>query len=623
MEINEDFQMALDFIEGTGANLFLTGKAGTGKTTFLKYLRENSPKRMVVLAPTGIAAINANGQTIHSFFQLPLSPYVPGASFGGDKNKKYQIKKQKRDIIRSIDLVVIDEISMVRADVLDAVDNVLRRYRPQHNLPFGGVQLLLIGDMQQLAPVVKADEWEMLKQFYRTPYFFSSQALNALPYYTVELEKVYRQHDESFLKLLNNIRDYKADDATLAALNSRYIPDFEPPKGSDYIRLTTHNAPANKFNQEQLDKLSGEEFTFTAMVEGDFPASSYPAEEELTLKEGAQVMFIKNDSSGQGRYYNGLLADVTQLSKGSVYVKPKNSADDFELTMEEWTNSKYTLNQTTKEITEEVQGTFKQIPLRLAWAITIHKSQGLTFGHAIIDVSHSFAHGQTYVALSRCKTLEGMVLSKPLTKKAIIPDQTVDEYNRLNALNKPQKETLSKLQMEYMVKTLDELFSIKPVQQAVERIYRTANDEMFNYAPGLVADYRKMNECLIQLDKVAESFHTQYKKILAAHNESSQKTMQERIYKGTNYFRTQLMPLVELYQSTKPSFTNQATKDKFMEQMAELFMAMNQQYSLLEYFEENEFSPKTYLNLKANIMLKSEDAATTRTKKTTKVKRKK
>jgi hypothetical protein len=277
IETNKELEMAWHFVENTGTNIFLTGKAGTGKTTFLRELKKNSPKNMVVLAPTGIAAINAGGVTIHSFFQLPLSPYIPGTSFHTSDDKRYQFSKKKKELIKSIDLLVIDEISMVRADLLDAVDSVMRRYRAAHHLPFGGAQLLLIGDLQQLAPVVTPETWEMMRGYYETPYFFSSHALNMTPYVNIELQKVYRQQDPLFLNLLNKIRANEADDRTLAELNKRYIPDFTPPKDSDYIILTTHNKPADDINDEKLRSIDEDAFYYTADVSGTFPETSYPA----------------------------------------------------------------------------------------------------------------------------------------------------------------------------------------------------------------------------------------------------------------------------------------------------------------------------------------------------------
>ena len=375
MEMNEESLKAWDIIEKTSANLFLTGKAGTGKTTFLKELKRRSPKRMVVLAPTGIAAINAGGVTIHSFFQLPLSPYLPGTTFAGGEKKRFQFSKVKRNIIRTMDLLVIDEISMVRSDLLDAIDSVMRRYR-KHDLPFGGVQLLMIGDLQQLAPVVTEHEESMLRQYYDTPFFFSSKALQQASYLTIELQTVYRQQDERFVALLNQIRENKASDETLAALNQRYIPDFQPPKGGDYIRLTTHNIPAQHINEQELGNLPSQVYSFTAEVEGNFPETSYPADFKLLLKKGAQIMFIKNDADH--RFYNGMIGEVTAIDNQEIRVMGKDNGEEFILEKAEWSNSKYTLNEQTQEIEETVEGTFRQYPVRLAWAITIHKSQGLT-----------------------------------------------------------------------------------------------------------------------------------------------------------------------------------------------------------------------------------------------------
>ena len=395
---NPELKTAWEIIANTDTHLFLTGKAGTGKTTFLRDLREKLPKRMVVLAPTGIAAINAQGVTIHSFFQLNFGPQIPGTM---QQNKRFQFRKQKVQLIRSLDLIVIDEISMVRADVLDAIDDVLRRYR-DHSRPFGGVQMLMIGDMQQLAPVAKEDEWRLLSPHYATPYFFSSKALQSTDFVTVELKHVYRQNDPVFLDILNKVRTNTADDATLKRLNERYIPDFSPRNEEGYIRLMTHNYQADAVNRQKLEELDTLPYNYEAAVEGDFPEMAYPTEKDLMLKTGAQVMFVKNDSSIQKAFYNGMLGEVVEMTDKVITVRSLDGGDIIEVGHERWENTKYSLDDNTKEIKEEVVGTFSQFPLKAAWAITIHKSQGLTFEHAIIDVQHSFAHGQTYVALSRC-----------------------------------------------------------------------------------------------------------------------------------------------------------------------------------------------------------------------------
>lgn len=563
MEMNEESILAWNIIEKTNANLFLTGKAGTGKTTFLKRLKELSPKRMIVLAPTGIAAINAGGMTIHSFFQLPFSPYVPGTTFGSGEQKRYQFSKLKRNIIRSIDLLVIDEISMVRSDLLDAVDSVLRQYRKRHDLPFGGVQLLMIGDLQQLAPVVTPQEEHLLGQHYDTPFFFSSNALKQVGYLTIELKKVYRQQDEQFISLLNQIRENKASEATLQALNQRYIPNFVPPKEGNYIRLTTHNAPAQYINEQQLAALPAQSFSFTAEIEGDFPETSYPADFKLTLKPGAQVMFIKNDP--QHRFYNGMIGEVigvrTDEDGSKITVRSKDSGEEFDLEKMEWTNAKYTLNEKTKEIEETVEGKFMQYPLRLAWAITIHKSQGLTFEHAIIDASHSFTHGQTYVALSRCKTLEGMVLSQPLSRGAIISSQTVDAFT--SQLAAPSQEQISSLELQYIIYCISELFDFCSIRASYEHLMRCLVEFFNGKYPRVVSEYQKLQVVLKSLIAVSDKFRVQYTGMLARNPDVRQAELQDRIHKGAMYFLDKIGILSDLIRKSNLDTDNKVARKQF------------------------------------------------------------
>lgn len=602
MENNTELAIARRLIEKTGCNVFLTGKAGTGKTTFLKELKDKSPKRMVVLAPTGIAAINAGGVTIHSFFQLPLSPYVPGATFGGREQKRYQFGKVKRNIIKTLDLLVIDEISMVRADLLDAVDSVMRRYRV-HHLPFGGVQLLLIGDLHQLAPVVKDEEWELMKQYYDTPYFFSSRALIAAQYHTIELQRVYRQQDGDFLKLLNKIRENRADDTTLEALNRRYIAGFTPPRGSDYIQLTTHNYQAQRINDRELEMLPAKAYSYRAEVEGTFPETSYPADNTLVIKEGSQVMFIKNDPDK--RYYNGMIGEVTYTDRDKIRVRSKDTGETIDLEPTEWTNSKYTLDSKTKEITETVEGVFRQYPLRLAWAITIHKSQGLTFEHAIIDASHSFAHGQTYVALSRCKSLEGMVLSAPLSRSAVISDSTVDEFTRQAEANTPSAEALTSLERAYVVQILDELFGFDMLGQAIEMIMRTLSEHFYNKYHTLLTEYTNAQRAVTAMKEVARKFGTQYRNIVSAGNDTSGDMLQERIHKAAGYFTAQLDTLKKLFAKTRVETGNKMIRTQFDERMAQLGDELMLKTRLLDYESrpETRFSTGDYLRRKAIIVL--------------------
>ena len=606
MEMNEESILAWNIIEKTSANLFLTGKAGTGKTTFLKQLKEKSPKRMVVLAPTGIAAINAGGMTIHSFFQLPFSPYIPGITFGSGEQKRYQFSKLKRNIIRSIDLLVIDEISMVRSDLLDAIDSVLRQYRKRHDLPFGGVQLLMIGDLQQLAPVVTAQEEQLLKEHYDTPFFFSSNALKQVGYLTVELKKVYRQQDEQFISLLNQIRENRASDATLQALNQRFIPNFEPPKNSNFIRLTTHNAPAQQINEQQLATLPSRAFSYTAEVEDNFPESSYPADFMLTLKPGAQVMFIKNDP--QHRFYNGMIGEVIGVKPDEegdkIIVRSKDSDEEFELEKMEWVNAKYTINEETKEIEETVEGKFRQYPLRLAWAITIHKSQGLTFEHAIIDASHSFTHGQTYVALSRCKTLEGMVLSQPLSRGAIISSQTVDAFN--SQLAAPTQEQISYLEQQYVLHCIGELFDFYAISGSYEHLMRCLVEFFNSKYPRVVSEYQKLQVVLKSLIGVSDKFRLQYTRMLSQNPDILQAELQERIHKGAEYFFDKIGILSDLIRKSNLDTDNKVAKKQFQDRFSVFSEDVKLKERLLKYERSAVFTVTDYLKKKAQFMLLDE-----------------
>nr|MBP7509261.1 AAA family ATPase [Prolixibacteraceae bacterium] len=452
-QTNNQLKLAFDFIQYTNQSVFLTGKAGTGKTTFLRNLKENSPKRMIVVAPTGVAAINAGGVTIHSFFQIPFGPQIP-YFYNGEKqsvqqngsNKSERIKRYSREkinIIKSIDLLIIDEISMVRADVLDAVDDVLRRFKDRTK-PFGGTQLLMIGDLQQLSPIIKEDEWNLLRDFYESCYFFSSRALKQSNFVSIELTEVFRQKDIAFINILNKIRDNDIDDDVLQSLNSRFIPDFNFSDDEGFITLTTHNYQSKQINDKKLNEIKGKLFRFNAEVEGDFPEYIFPSDFTFFVKKGSQVMFIKNDSSIEKRYYNGKLGVVSDISDDYIDVYCREDREEIRVSKAQWENYRYSIDETTNEINEEVIGRFTHFPLKLAWAITIHKSQGLTFDKAIIDARLSFTHGQVYVALSRCRTLDGIVLSSPLEQSSVISDKTVLYFTNTIEKNQPGYEQLEK-----------------------------------------------------------------------------------------------------------------------------------------------------------------------------------
>ena len=416
-------------MRNTGKNIFLTGKAGTGKTTFLHQIKEESSKRMVVTAPTGVAAINAGGMTLHSFFQLPMGLYLPGTS--REVNNQRRFSRDKIQLLRTLDLLVIDEISMVRADLLDAVDDVLRRYRDDSRA-FGGVQLLMIGDLHQLPPVVKPEDWELLRPHYVTPYFFGSLALQRTDMVAIELKHIFRQSDRRFIDLLDKVRNNQIDAQVLETLNSRYIPGFQPDVKDAYITLTSHNASSYDLNAQRLESLPERSRTFKARIVGDFPETSYPTEEALEFKKGAQVMFVRNDLSPEKRYFNGKIGKITRFAGDEIFVRCKDEREDIAVTPVEWQNIKYSIDEETKEIKEEVLGTFTQYPLKLAWSITIHKSQGLTFDRVIIDARSAFAHGQVYVALSRCRSFEGIVLSSRLNPSSVKTDSVVKTYSEKN-----------------------------------------------------------------------------------------------------------------------------------------------------------------------------------------------
>ncbi len=611
MENNPELQLAWQFIENTGTHLFLTGKAGTGKTTFLRRLREQSPKRMVVLAPTGIAAINAGGVTIHSFFQLSFAPFVPDTTLNSAQIH-YRINKEKRNIIRSMDLLVIDEISMVRADLLDAVDATLRRYRDREK-PFGGVQLLMIGDLQQLAPVVKDSEWEMLRHYYETPYFFASRALRETTYMTIELEKVYRQSDTFFLSLLNKIRENKADDEVLNELNKRYQRDFQPPKEEGYIRLTTHNNQAQRINDRELASLPGKAYSFRAEVKDDFPEYSYPADEVLTIKEGAQIMFLKNDVSSEKRYYNGMIGEVVTVNETGMFVRGKDSEHEFQLLQEEWGNYKYVLNEETKEITEEIAGVFRQYPIRLAWAITIHKSQGLTFERAIIDARNSFAHGQTYVALSRCKTLDGMVLESPLRREAIISDSVVDNFTKAVERNKPGNKQLNDMQKAYFFDLLSDLFNFYSIEQAYKRLLRMMDENLYRLFPKQLAEYKALEPHMKErIVEVARRFRNQYTRLInESEDYAGNQELQERIRSGAGYFRKELEPVRALFDKTNMPLDNRELRKQLNERLQTLDDALCIKESLLDTVCTSTFTVSDYLKQKAKVMLSLEEDSST------------
>ncbi|MGC9150702.1 MAG: AAA family ATPase [Microbacter sp.] len=448
---NVQAHLAIDYIEKTNAHLFITGKAGTGKTTFLKYIKKAASKRCVVVAPTGVAALNAEGVTIHSFFGLPFSPFVPNES---NSNFQNHLSPKKIEVIQNVELLIIDEISMVRADILDAIDAALRHYRKDHS-PFGGIQLVMIGDLHQLPPVVTEADRLILSSFYPGFYFFESHALKKLGFATIEFTQIYRQQDARFIELLNVVRENKLSGELLSLLKTRYIANFH---SDEHIILTTHNNQAQQINNAFLSAINHSTHRYDAMIQGNFPESMFPTDAYLELKEGARVMFLKNDVSGEKLFYNGKIGIIESLHEKTISIRCEGESDPIMVQPMEWQNIHYVYNNEKREIEEEILGTFVQYPLKLAWAITIHKSQGLTFDKVIIDGKNAFAHGQIYVALSRCRSLEGVILSSMFNEQAIIVDAAVSHFMKVQKSKAPNEHSLALAEKEYFAKGVSELF---------------------------------------------------------------------------------------------------------------------------------------------------------------------
>lgn len=608
MDTNKELETAWKFIENTNVSVFLTGKAGTGKTTFLRKVYTEMPKRKVVVAPTGVAAINAGGVTIHSFFQLSFGIHIPGEKTHNNEGY-YQMSKTKKQIMRTLDLLIIDEISMVRSDLLDAIDEVLRKYRDPDK-PFGGVQLLMIGDLHQLAPVATENEWNLLRNYYDTQFFFGSRALRKTQYITLELTKIYRQSDKHFIDLLAQVRSGMLDAPTVKELNKRYIPDFQPSGREEYIRLTTHNYMANQYNQQELNKLESQSHFFTCKVEKVFPENSYPAEATLELKTGAQVMFIKN---GNG-YYNGKIGKVVGFSEDGILVQGRDDSRPLCVGMAEWENTEYEIDPVTKEIKEKIIGLFKQYPLRLAWSITVHKSQGLTFDHAVLDINKSFAHGQVYVALSRCRSLEGLVLTQPIQIKSLQNDPTVTSYidNEVSASLKAASR-YDELKSQYIRSLLDDLFDFRQLISCVNDFTRVFNEFLFRNYSELCNSWNSASSNIqTSVLDVASKFKSQYDRLLVSSNYNIETPLlQERIQKAADYFSTKLYEEFStlLNSSKNLQISNKQTRKRYENSLERLMMEMRLKYLTLSYHSKVAFSIHSYLREKAYALMPEEERA--------------
>ena len=565
---------------------------------------------MVVLAPTGVAAINAKGQTIHSFFQLPFTPFLPEY-----KKEKGQIKKDKINIFRTIDLLVIDEISMVRADLLDAIDDRLREYRKQKYSPFGGVQCLFIGDLQQLPPVVRDEDWALMQKHYSTPFFFSSKALQESSYVTIELKKIYRQADEKFISILNEVRNNHLSMESLNELNKHYLPEYEPKEGE--IFLTTHNKIADAFNEKKLNELEEESNIYNAIIKDRFPESMYPVDESLELKIGAQVMFTRNNR--EANYYNGKIGTIIDLSEHKITIKCKEDAFPIVAERETWENTEIKIDKESKDQYEEVVGSFSQFPLRLAWAITIHKSQGLTFDRAIIDAIASFSHGQVYVALSRCKSLDGMVLKSPIKLESIITDLNVTRYMQYEGERAANiEEALPQLQKRYMIVLLNEMFDFTDIHQIFGRVFNMAqtgnqlNTQMPKLCELISAEYKSLTSEIVD---VANKFRNQYTALVdAASNIYTDEHLQQRIKAAVGYFLGKLADIdIDIY-NEDIELDNRSVEDAYNAQTAEFVKLVRIKTALLSAFKEQPFTTTSFLEARAKATLDIEMGKLERTK---------
>ena len=525
MEHSDSFKLASDFVQYTNANIFLTGKAGTGKTTFLKYCKEHIKKNTAIVAPTGVAAMNAGGTTIHSFFQLPFNPFIPATRmFNGDESvndknsllSKLKINSERREVMRNLELLIIDEISMVRCDLLDAIDTVLRHVRNQYSKAFGGVQVLFIGDMYQLPPVVKDEEWQLLSPYYKSQYFFNSQVMESEPAMFVTLEKIYRQNDPAFIIVLNQVRNNEMDQEGYELLHQRYNPIFEPLKSDNYITLTTHNHKADAINTKALQEITSKENVFAASIEGEFYEKSYPADVALKLKVGAQVMFIKNDTEKIRRYFNGKIGIVEKIEDDKIIVSCKGDDLPIEVSKEKWKNIKYSVDKASNQVEENEIGSFTQYPLRLAWAITIHKSQGLTFERAVIDAGDAFAAGQVYVALSRCINLEGMVLRSRITNQSLKSDQRIVDFSNSKKPIDVQLQLLKTAKIKYQSEQIKELFDFTSIRDHAKEMLNFITKEKDSFNTEAVSVFESIQQYIISTNQTAEKFELQLNDLLNA-----------------------------------------------------------------------------------------------------------
>ncbi|MBW3470533.1 helix-turn-helix domain-containing protein [Arthrospiribacter ruber] len=547
--LTDKLELAARFVNNTNSPIFLTGKAGTGKTTFLRKLSELTYKKFVVVAPTGIAALHAKGVTIHSQFLLPFGSFLPtqepdgnfgtGASFYTQHtlSRRHPINAARKSVLKSIDLLIIDEVSMLRADVLDAIDFRLKSVKRNFNEPFGGIQVLMIGDLFQLPPIVKDIEWSTLSRFYKSMHFFEAHALHNSGMVYLELDKIFRQKDDTFINILNNLRENRITDSDIKILNSYFKTEEETKKLDEVITITTHNYKAENINKNALSNLPGKSFFYDAEISKDFPESLYPLPKALELKEGAQIMFIKNDTSGYSEFFNGKMAKVKELKADEIIVTFEGRRDGYKLTKEVWENKKYVVNEATKELEEEVVGTFEQYPIKLAWAVTVHKSQGLTFEKAIIDVGQAFAPGQVYVALSRLRTLDGLILRTRISPNGIGNDSNVVNFTK-STINLPQPEVLLKeKQRAYVYRLIQHTFDFKEIKESVEHFQKDSDSSLEFEDEEMRNAVQNIKTSIFAESSYLNSFQNQLFRLLS---ENNLEMLEERLEKAKSYYTEKL-----------------------------------------------------------------------------------
>lgn len=620
MNFSDPYKSAMEFATNTDRNIFITGKAGTGKTTFLRNFREQTNKQIAIVAPTGVAAINAGGTTIHSFFQLPFTPFKPTPEWQSQLISQIKMSKTRRNVIRELEVLIIDEISMVRADVLDAIDIVLKTIRHRRNEPFGGVQMILIGDMHQLSPVAKTYEWSLISDYYKSVYFFDSHVIQKHPPIFIEFDKIYRQSDNLFIRVLNEVRNNSLSEEGANLLKRRYNRNFTPPANDYYITLTTHNYSADNINKIELDKLSTPIHEFHAKVNGTFPENAFPIEQVLDLKEGAKVMFIKNDTETPRRFYNGKIGVISSIDDDIITVECPG--DDYEIIVPSltWENIRYNTNKETNTIEEEIIGTYEHVPLRLAWAITIHKSQGLTFEKAVIDAGKAFSPGQVYVALSRCRSLEGIVLKSPINTESIRVDKQVIEFSSSKPDEAFVKQQLERARKEFKISMLLHLYDFNTIYNSAKSWYRVTNGEKQSFNEETLPFIKEINKQLEQINEIGDKFRSQLKQIVGK-IDVDKEHLSDRLNSSSIYFAEKLDVLMKLLKKS-PATTDSKTNAKIYDEAIStiyaevalkkyLISATYNDFSVELYYQSRnkfkmpDFNVKSYSRGKTSVQLKS------------------